>query len=338
MALWRVRAGKAGEFEQLHLQLGVVSIGWNCTSDLRGVTRDEVAARIRLHFPDATEAWHRNATGQVWALVGRMKGGELVVMPLKQSAALAIGEVIGPYAFRADLPEGARHTRPVRWLRDDLPRTAVSQDLLHSVGAIQTVCRISRNDAELRFRALAAGCPDPMPAAGADPTEDTGGDEGERDLAQDARDAIQAHIIAKLKGHGLARLVEGILRAQGYQTHLSSPGPDGGVDILAGQGPMGFDAPMLAVQVKSSDTPIEVGVLRELQGVMRSFGAQQGLLVSWGGFRSSVPAEARKLFFEIRLWDAGQLVDALCACYPDLSDDLQAEVPLKRIWTLVTDV
>ena len=36
---------------------------------------------------------------------------------------------------------------------------------------------------------------------------------------------------------------------------MSPEGPDGGVDICVGKGPMGFDSPKLRVQVKSSDDP-----------------------------------------------------------------------------------
>lgn len=133
----------------------------------------------------------------------------------------------------------------------------------------------------------------------------------------------------------MARLVGSILRAEGYQVEISKPGADGGVDILAGTGPMGFGQPRLAVQVKSGSTPADVGVLRELQGVMPRFGADHGLIVSWAGFKDSVIREARQLFFEVRLWDSGDLVAALQDNFEKLPEELQAELPLKRIWLLV---
>jgi restriction system protein len=146
-----------------------------------------------------------------------------------------------------------------------------------------------------------------------------------------------AYISQKFRGHDLPRLVDEILRARGYHTQLSPAGPDGGVDIIAGRGAMGFDPPRACVQVKSSDSPVDVGVMRELQGVMKSFGAEQGLLVSWGGFKNSVLSEARRLFFEIRLWDAGDVVNALLEDYERMSAELQAELPLKRIWAMVPE-
>jgi restriction system protein len=70
---------------------------------------------------------------------------------------------------------------------------------------------------------------------------------------------------------------------------------------------------------------------------MSNFGAEQGLLVAWGGFKQSVGNEARQLFFNVRLWDQGELVRAVLEHYDRLPDDLQAELPLKRIWTLVPE-
>jgi restriction system protein len=157
------------------------------------------------------------------------------------------------------------------------------------------------------------------------------------DIEQFGRDQIMGFIGRKFRGHDFARLVDDLLKAQGYRTQFSPPGPDGGVDIIAGAGPMGFDPPRLCVQVKSGDSPAEVSVLRELQGVLSNFSAEQGLLVSWGGFRSSVRSEARQLFFQIRLWDAGDLVGALLQHYDSLPEELQAELPLKRIWALVPE-
>ena len=47
--------------------------------------------------------------------------------------------------------------------------------------------------------------------------------------------------------------------------------------------------------------------------------------------------EARQSFFQIRLWDSGDLLRAIFKNYDKLSDQLQAELPLKRIWALVLE-
>lgn len=67
---------------------------------------------------------------------------------------------------------------------------------------------------------------------------------------------------------------------------------------------------------------------------MQNVHADQGLLVSWGGFKSSVDKEIPVQFFRVRLWDQNAIVAELLANYERLDEDLRAELPLKRIWTI----
>jgi restriction system protein len=124
-----------------------------------------------------------------------------------------------------------------------------------------------------------------------------------RDLERVARDAIAKIVGRRFRGHDLERLVEAILLADGYTVDRTRAGADGGADILAGRGDLGFDAPRVCVQVKSSDYPEDVGTIRQLQGALKNFGADYGLFVSWGGFKSSVYSEGRRSFFQVRLWE-----------------------------------
>ena len=99
---------------------------------------------------------------------------------------------------------------------------------------------------------------------------------------------------------------------------MSSPGPDRGVDILAGRGPLGLDPPRLCVQVKSQASTADVTVYRTLQGTMQSFKAEQGLLVCWGGFNKAVLQESKQSHFTVRLWNSGDLVEAVFRTYESL--------------------
>lgn len=329
MAVWLVRAGKHGEREQLALEKNISAIGWLDLPDLSNITtREQLEVLYKETYPDALQNKVKNHVGQIWAFRDRIKKGDLVVLPLKSRSALVIGEVKGDYQYRKDLPEDARHTRSVRWKRTDLPRSSVDQDLLYTLGAFMTVCQVTRNDAEKRINALLKG--ESQPLVGHEPEETL-------DIEQYAQDQLQEFISRKFRGHELARLVNEVLRAQGYKTELSPPGADGGMDILAGGGAMGFDRPRLCVQVKSQDSPVDVGVLRELQGILKNFSAEQGLLVALGGFKNSVITEARKVYFEIRLWDANDLVQNILENYGKLREDIRAELPLKRIWALVLE-
>jgi len=154
------------------------------------------------------------------------------------------------------------------------------------------------------------------------------------DLEELGRDQIAKLISAKFKGHGLTRLVEAILQAQGYTTYRSPKGADGGADILAGSGPLGFGNPSLCVEVKSEDKPINRPTVDKLLGAVSKFGADQGLFVSWSGFKTNVQKELAASFFKVRLWTQKELLEQLFAHYDDLDEDLKAELPLKRIWTV----
>lgn len=157
------------------------------------------------------------------------------------------------------------------------------------------------------------------------------------DIERLARDQITAHIGRRFVGHDLARLVAAVLEAEGYVTKLSPPGPDAGVDVLAARGPLGFERPHLCVQVKSSTSPVDVGVFRALQGTMATLKADQGLLVAGAASRSPSRGEAGLSFFSVRLQDADALVGALFKVYDRLPAELQAELPLKRMWGLVLE-
>ena len=95
-----------------------------------------------------------------------------------------------------------------------------------------------------------------------------------------------------------------------------------------------FENLKLCVQVKSGAEQVDVTILRSLIGTMNTSQATQGLLVSWSGFKGKVREKARLKFFSVRLWDSGDILNMIFKYYDNLSDILQAQLPLKRIWAL----
>ncbi len=340
--LYLVRAGRNGEDEDLALGNSLAIIGFRDIPALDGLQDyDAVAKRVSDAFPDAKPKQLGNFAGQLWAFAVAMQEGDLVVLPRKLTSQIAIGRVSGPYAFR-EVNSEPRHTRPVQWLKTDIPRTTFGQDLLHSFGAFMTVCNVSRNDAARRVAAVLEGKPDPglaMPAGTkvkeSPATEDQA--EAMPDLVQMAHDQIVARIQSRFSGHALTRLVDAVLQVEGWVTKVSPPGPDGGVDILAGRGSLGLDGPRLCVQVKSQQSSADVTVYRTLQGVMQTFNAEQGLLVCWGGFTRAVLQESKQGHFTVRLWESSDLVGAIYRNYDRLPAEIQAELPLKQVWMLVSE-
>lgn len=343
VTLWMVRAGQYGEGENEALSAGVVGIGWPEVGDLAPLTSaQDIRNRLNMTYPDAKPSTLANWAGQIDAFRFRIRIGDLVALPLKSAPAVAFGRISGDYKYVDGTVGALRHQRSVEWITDGVPRDVIDQDLLYSLGAFLTVCRIKRNNAEQRIRALLdappqAGTAEALPTDSTTVIEPNEITDAPVDLGQIGRDQIRRRLAERFKGHELARLVAELLKAEGFICDISPPGPDGGVDILAGQGGMGFDGTTMAVQVKSGSIVADAPTLRELKGVMGTFGAKQGLLVSWGGFTKPARQEARRLFFEIRLWDSDAVIDKLQETYDRLPTDMQAEIPLERVWTLLPD-
>ena len=343
--VWLVRAGAQGEDEAVALDSGLALMGYHHIPDLAGLADSAaVLALVQELHADGRENRNRNFAAQLTAFALRMKVHDTVALPLKTRRGLvALGRVTGPYRYQ-DVEGVKRHTRPVDWIRPDVPRPEFGQDLLYSLGAFMTVCRIQRNDAERRIASILAGQGDPgtdTASAGSGTSEvelaTARDDQAATNVADMAHEQIVDRIRAQFPGHELTRLVEAVLQAQGYLTWRSPPGPDGGVDILAARGSLGFQGPRVCVQVKATAGAADVTILRGLQGTMQSFQADQGLLVCWGGFTRALEREARQSFFKVRLWRADDLVSAIYRTYEELPEQIQAEIPLERIWTLVGD-
>lgn len=343
MALWLNRSGRHCEHESKFLDEERIYLTWDqLNSDLSQLqSRDDLMQLLEQTYPNASVGRRRQNSGQIWAFARRMQPGDWVCMPSKQKT-IHIGEITGEYTYDPAAERPYYHHRTVNWIETDIPRTNFDQDLLHSLGAFSTICQIKRNDAEARIRAMqangwkSAGV-QPKPTLSQD-DDDVATDESATsfDLEQIARDQIARTIYAQYKGHGLESLVEAILNAQGFTMHHSPKGADGGIDILAARDTLGFGQPRICVQVKSQDSPLERPVLDQLVGTMQHVGADQGLLVCWGGFKKTILAETPRLFFKVRLWDQNDLIDQFLAVYDKLDEDLKAEIPLKRVWTVAT--
>lgn len=339
MAIWLIRAGSHGEYEQKFIQENRVYVTWDeLDLDLSKLQqRGELSAAMAQRYPDAKPKAILNWVSQVWPFAHEMHKGDLVVLPLKTQPAVYIGEITGDYCAEQTGPNPFFHWRSVKWIGEAVPRTHFGKDLLFSFGAFLTICRIQRNNAEHRIAAMRAdGWKAETAAAPVKASISSDDAAADTDLDELARDQIAALVSARFKGHGLTRLVEGILKAQGYTTYRSPEGADGGADILAGSGSLGFSAPRLCVEVKSEDSPIGREPVDKLLGAMTKFNADQGLFVAWGGFKGNVQKELASQFFRLRLWTLKELLEQLFEQYERLDEDLKAELPLKRVWMVAS--
>ena len=256
---------------------------------------------------------------------------------IKEGQGIMVGTVTGAYRFEGGKNAPYFHSRTVEWKKEPVPRSNFNQDLLYSFGAFMTICRIQRNNAETRIANMKSG--NWATETGQSAIVITATDQDDQlvtDLQSLAEDQVAQFIQARFAGHGMERLVEGILQAQGYTTYRSPMGADGGRDILAGFGALGFGSPRLAVEVKTGAV-VSRETVDKLLGAVSKFGATEGLFVSWNGYKNNVHTELSQSFFRVRLWDRTDLLSALFEHYDKLSPDLRAELPLKPVWTIASD-
>ncbi len=343
MALWLNRAGSRGQYEDRFLEQNRIYLTWNgLNTDLsKAKNKGDIASVLRVQYPEAPKGRISQNTGQLWSFVGRMSPGDWVALPSKQGPVIHIGEIVGDYEYDPNAEDPYYHSRRVQWLQLEIPRSHFDGDILASLGAFSTICQIKRNEAERRVKEMAehnwraTAAPHPRVSDLSDETETGDSDEDEAiDLGAMGREQIAAHILAKYKGHPLARLVQVLLEAQGYTVYRSPDGPDQGIDLLASPSTLGFGSPRICVQVKSQESPLDRPTLDQLIGTMANVGADRGLLVCWGGFKSSIIKEKARMFFKVRLWDRDDLLDQIFENYDRLPESMHTELPLQRVWAM----
>jgi|694.fasta_scaffold101765_3 restriction system protein len=341
MSLWLIRAGANGEYEPRFFSENRIYFNWSgLLTDLGKLPDLEAFYNVFGEtYPDFKKGRIQNNARQGMQFAKTMQLGDWVALPSKSNPTIHLGKIIGQYEYDPKADDRFQHSRRVEWFAQDIPRDRFDQDILYSLGAFLTVCRIQRNNAEERVKEMAANgwkVPGHSKASLSGGAEIADADETSVgvDIEQTAMDQISRLILAKFKGHGLANLVKAILEAQGYTVHQPAAGPDHGVDLLASPGSLGFGNPRICVQVKSTDSPVERVVLDQLIGTMQNFHADQGLLISWGGFKQSVEKERASQFFRVRLWTRNDLIENLLAHYDTLDEGIRSELPLKRIWTI----
>lgn len=337
MSVWLFRAGKNGEFEDKFLTDQRVYLTWdNLNFDLSSINeKQDLYAKLLAHYNLDKEKTAINWASQIWPIAHRMEIGDWVVLPSKINRTIHFGEIKSNYVYNESLGSPYYHYREVNWFATDIPRDNFDQDILYSLGAFMTVCKIHKNNAEFRLKEIYKNnWINKITGTSEKIKDDDSTDDSTVDLNEFNIDRISDYIIRKFKGHDMELLIEEILKAKGFTTYRSPEGADFGVDLLASSGTLGFGTPRICVQVKSTDGTVDRPTLDQLIGTMSNYNADYGLLVSWSGFKSSVIKEIPKHFFKVRLWDSKKIIEEIFDNYDNLSDTIRAEIPLKRVWML----
>lgn len=321
--LWGIHAGKTGDADTLFLKKNCIAIGWAQMGDLGALKPDREAfkAKYAEMYPDAKPGAIATSGGQPFRFVHEMKVGDLVVYPSKRDRQVHLGRIEGLYQYSPKLEPGYPNVRPVKWLCA-MPRTHFTQGALYEIGSAMSLFQV-KNYAD-EFIAAIEGKP-----VAPTTTEDETIAVVAADIEQTTHDFILKRLAQELKGHPLAQFVAQLLGTMGYRTRVSPEGPDGGVDIIAHKDELGFEPPIIKVQVKSSEGNVGSPDVQALYGTVES--REHGLLVTLGSFTPPARNFARNKS-NLRLVDGDELVDLILQHYEELDSRYKGLIPLKRVY------
>ena len=246
---WGIHA-KGLKLEDVLLTRNQLAIGWASIGDLTPIANDREAIKKALKAASPTEKPGAIPViaGELYRFASELAVGDIVVFRSHQGALVNLGEVTGPYLYDTGYDPEHPNRRAVKWLKS-APSTSVSLGALHELGSALAFFQV-RNYADEWAQILSGAVP-----AEADDSDETVAFVAEAS-EQNTRDYVLKRLASQFKGHPLAHLVGSLLQTMGYRTRVAPAGPDGGVDIVANKGELGFEPPIVRVQVKSSEGPI----------------------------------------------------------------------------------
>ena len=124
--LWAVRAGREGQDEEYVLANGIAMLGFE---DEPAPDSDDCKAYqnvIQEQHADWPKKKVTATANQIWNFAWEIQKSDIVVLPRKRGD-IAWGTVEGEYRHR-EVNGKPRHTRPVKWVRTDIPRSALGDD------------------------------------------------------------------------------------------------------------------------------------------------------------------------------------------------------------------
>lgn len=321
--VWGIHAGKTGDADHLFLKKGFIAMGWHDMGDLGALKPDRDAFKVKVAqtYPDKKPGAIPNNAGQLYRFVHEMKAGDVVVYPSQRDRQVHVGRVEGPYQYNPNLDSHYPNLRSVKWLHA-IPRTKFSQGALFEIGSAMTLFQV-KNYAD-EFTAALEG-----------QTITTTVEQDDTialivaDIEQAAHDFILKSLAQEFKGHPLAEFVAHLLGTMGYRTRTAAPGPDGGIDIIAHKDELGFEPPIIKVQVKSTEGSVGDPVVSALYGKLGP--GEYALLVTLGTYTPQAQSFARSKS-NLRLIDGDELVDLIVQHYEEFDSRYKGLLPLKRVY------
>lgn len=318
--MWMVRAGEGAEYFEEFKQKEYVSIGWNEIGPLDGVdNKGKIKQLLREKYEYKTGKIRISAS-QLYRFAFEIEIGDYILTYDPNGRTYLLGKIEGEYEYRKDVMDYF-HVRKVKWT-DKVNRDNLSTSTKNTLGAISTLFKIPRESVE-EILAVSKGA-----------KKGEGGEEEEQELdelKEDTKNRAKEFVkdkILELNWEEMEDLVAGILRAMGYKTRMTTKGPDRGRDIIASPDGLGFEKPVIIVEVKHRQNQ-KMGRkdISSLSGISKN---KHGLFVSIGGFTQDAKYFADSE--DIKLINLDNLVDIIFENYDNFDSETKSILPLTKIY------
>jgi len=318
--IWGIHAGKTGDAEYLFLKKNVIAIGWEEFGSFEGLnTRDEFKEKYAEVYPNSSINSIRTSAGQLFRFTHKVNIGEFVAFPAKSERQIHIGEITSDYVYKPNIDKNYPNQRSVKWIKK-VPRTSFSQAALYEMGSAMSFFQIQNYADEIY--AILEG----------EPISKSLDEESTsfvlEDLEQQTKDFIIKQLERNLKGLLFEEFAKHVLENMGYRVRFTHPN-EPSVDLIAHKDELGFEPPIIRVQVKSGTGNISD---RDVSALFGKVGNQEfGLLITLGGFTPP----ARRFAYEktnLRLIDGEELVDMILEHYEEFAPKYKGIIPLKMVY------
>ncbi|HEU4851449.1 MAG TPA: restriction endonuclease [Telluria sp.] len=337
---WMIR-GEGGRLFDTFREQSIAAIGWEeIANEVKlGMSKKDITELYLQKDPKLKRGSAIAGAAQVWRFLNEIQVGDKVVTYSPGNRTYLLGTITGHAAYRADTAsQGIALVRPTEWIPQEIDRDRLTKRAKNSLGSTLTVFVVPDAIAGelldvIQGKAPAVSAHDHLDTSDNEDAEAAALLPASRDPLEDivsvALERIK-DVVAGLDWDEMQELVAGILRAMGYKTQVSPPGPDRGKDIVASPDGFGFEHPRIVVEVKHRGGQMDSKAIRSFLGGRHK--DDRGLFVSTGGFSKDAYYEADRAAVPLTLWTMDTLVRALVEHYNNTDAETKRLVPLKRLY------
>lgn len=332
--LWVLHIGNNDRIALRAVDENFVCIGWTRIGDLSSHdTRPKMRAAMETTFPNWKPKTISSSYGQTYRFAHEMKIGDPIVLPVRPTGEIAIGQIASEYRWDNDADLKANdynNVRSVDWLKI-VPRTMFSQAALHSFGSFSSVS--TSNDYLEEVQTVIqeeATFEEPLTS----PPEETNAFDNEV-AAQNIYDTVtqetEDYLLKAWQRTGVAfeQVVGAVFEALGYTATVTPASVDHGVDVIAYPDALGLEKPFIKVQVKSGMSSVGEPEVNQLKGLLNL--GEQGVMVSLGKFTSGAKSVERSSP-NVTLIGPQRFIGLFLDHYDKLAPEWRAKFPLKQVF------